>query len=43
MALAGSGPSSLSYRARVALARMTVVPGRIRARAPSSSTSTPVQ
>ncbi len=43
MALAGSGPSSLPYRARVVLARSTVVPGPIRARAPSSSTSIPVQ
>ncbi len=43
MALAGSGPRTLPYRARVALARMTVVPGRMRARAPSSRTCTPVK
>ena len=43
MALAGSGPSSRPYRASVALARTIVVPGRIRARAPSSSTSMPAQ
>ncbi len=43
MALAGSGPRTRPWRARAALARATVVPGRIRARRPSSSTSTPAQ
>ncbi len=43
MALAGSGPRIRPCRARAALARMTVVPGRILARAPSSRTSMPVQ
>lgn len=43
MALAGSGPRILPYRARVALARTTVVPGRMRARAPSSRASMPVK
>lgn len=43
IALAGSGPSSRPCRARAALARTTVVPGRMRARAPSSRTSMPAQ
>ncbi|RPK36204.1 hypothetical protein EES39_32145 [Streptomyces sp. ADI92-24] len=43
IALAGSGPSSRPCRARVALARMIVVPGRMRARAPPSRTSMPAQ
>ncbi len=43
IALAGSGPRTRPYGASAALARTTVVPGRMRARAPPSRTSTPAQ